>query len=154
MTCTFFGQRDTPQDAFLPLQGILIDLIENHQADTFYIGNQGNFDNMVRRSLQWLQRKYPHITYAVVLAYRPSKQVGGDLKTYSDTIYPAELVGTPPKFAISKRNRWLVEHSDTVITYVHRSHGGAAQYEALARSRNKTVINVAKTLPSPKNPTV
>ena len=48
MTCTFFGHRYVPQKIEPTLRSTLIDLIENHGADLFYVGNHGDFDAMVR----------------------------------------------------------------------------------------------------------
>ena len=139
MVCTFFGHRDAPSEIRDKLQAVLVDLIENHGADTFYVGNNGSFDAMARNVLIELKPIYPHIELFVVLAYLPTKK--GYEADY-ETIYPEGLEDTPPKFAISKRNEWLVENSDTVITYVERSWGGASQFKKLAEKRGKTVINL------------
>lgn len=53
------------------------------------------------------------------------------------------LENAPRKFAISKRNRWLIEHCDTVIAYVKYSTGGAAQFKELAEKKQKWIINIA-----------
>lgn len=74
MTCTFFGHRDAPPGIERVLRRVVVSLIETRQADTFYVGNQGKFDRMVARVLSGLQLEYPHITYAVVLAYLPGEQ--------------------------------------------------------------------------------
>lgn len=68
-TCTFFGHKDTPQQANPILRATLIVLIENKNVNMFYVGNNGNFDNMVRSNLKSLKLDYPDINYAVVLAY-------------------------------------------------------------------------------------
>lgn len=52
-TCTFFGHKDTPTQIKPLLKAVLVDLIENKNVDTFYIGNQGNFDLMAL----WRRRK-------------------------------------------------------------------------------------------------
>ena len=70
-TVCFFGHRNTPQDIIPVLHGVLIDLIENQGADTFYVGNQGGFDSIVYSELKKLAEIYPHIDYSVVLAYMP-----------------------------------------------------------------------------------
>ena len=44
MICTFFGHKDTPKEIEPVLQASIIDLIENHGADEFYVGNNGSFD--------------------------------------------------------------------------------------------------------------
>ena len=73
MTATFFGHKDTPKEIEPTLRTTLVELIENHNASVFYVGNNGNFDTMVRRLLKELSQVYP-ITYSVVLAYLPTKQ--------------------------------------------------------------------------------
>ena len=47
MTVTFFGHRNTPAYVKPLLKKVLTELIENHGADMFYVGNEGNFDGMV-----------------------------------------------------------------------------------------------------------
>ena len=46
--CTFFGHRDCPSSIKPKLREVLIDLIENHTIDVFYVGQQGAFDGIVR----------------------------------------------------------------------------------------------------------
>ncbi len=142
MVCTFFGHRDSPQEIKADLSATISELIEIYDVDTFYVGNQGNFDRMVREVLMSLRSKYSHIKYAVVLSYLPNEKKALGLEDYFDTIYPEGLENVPPKFAISARNRWLVEHSHIVVTYVKYSWGGAAQFKKLAEKRGKTVINL------------
>ncbi len=141
MVCTFFGHRDTPSEVRDKLQAVLIDLIENHSADTFYIGNNGSFDAMAREILANLKRKYTYIDFVVVLAYMPRTKEN-EYEVDYETVYPEGLEDVPPKFAISKRNEWLIEISDTVITYVERSWGGASRFKKLAEKRGKAVINL------------
>lgn len=51
---------------------ILVDFIEEHNVPLFYVGNQGDYDTHVYSVLQELSLIYPHIHYAVVMAYLPS----------------------------------------------------------------------------------
>lgn len=143
MTVTFFGHRHTPCPIRMPLKNLLIDLIERKNADCFYVGNHGAFDSMVCQTLKELKEIYPHITYYIALAYLPSKSQYEDNMDYSCTIYPDGLENTPRKFAIVKRNQWMIEKADVVITYVEVSFGGAAQFKALAERKGKIVINLA-----------
>lgn len=142
LACTFFGHRDTPQIIEPCLRSVLIDLIENKKVNMFYLGNQGSFDYLVRKNLELLKHDYPHIGYAVVLAYMPVKKDSFDCEMYSDTIFPEGLENTPPKYAISKRNKWMIDKSDYVVSYVTNSFGGAAQFAKLAEKKGKTVINL------------
>lgn len=138
MTCTFFGHRDAPQEIEGILRQVLIALIEARQADTFYVGNQGKFDRMVARVLSGLQLEYPHITYAVVLAYLPGKRAAAG----QNTLYPEGMEGVPPRFAIARRNAWMLQQADWVIVYVSRSVGNAASLQARAERSGKAVINL------------
>ena len=70
--CTFFGHRDCPETIKPKIRTAVIDLIENHGVTMFYVGNQGNFDRMVRSILKEVTTAYPEVGYAVVLAYMPS----------------------------------------------------------------------------------
>lgn len=140
MVCSFFGHRDTPQKILPALERLVIDLIENQQADMFYVGNQGNFDIMAKKTIKKLQRTYPHITYAVVLAYLPGERKAFDANAAYETVYPFGLEAIPPKYAIVKRNRWMIAQSDAVITYVRSSFGGAFQCKAFAEKNGKMVF--------------
>ena len=143
MTCTFFGHRDTPNKIEPKLRLTLIDLIENKKVNLFYVGNHGNFDVMVMKNLKLLNLCYPHIRFFVVLAFMPGKSNDFMYNKDVDTIYPECLDNTPPKYAIPKRNRWMIDNSDYVVTYVKHPVGGAAVFKNLAEKKKKTVLNLA-----------
>ena len=141
MTVTFFGHKDTPKEIEPTLRATLVDLIENHGATEFYVGNNGNFDTMVRRQLENLSQTYP-ITYNVVLAYLPTKK--SEYDDYSNTILPEGIETTPKRFAISYRNKWMIQQADAVATYVTHTYGGAAQFKELAERQGKMVIELSE----------
>ncbi len=64
------------------------------------------------------------------------------MKLYDETIYP-ELEKVPYRFAISKRNEWMVDNSDLVIAFVSHSWGGAATTYRYAIRKKKQIINLA-----------
>lgn len=139
MVCTFFGHKDTPKEIEPAIRSTLIDLIENKNVNVFYVGNNGNFDIMVRRQLDDLSQTYP-ITYSVVLAYLPTEKNKYDDLT--NTIYPEGLETVPKRFAISWRNKWMIQQSDIVVTYVTHTYGGAVQFKEIAERAGKEVINI------------
>lgn len=140
MICSFFGHRDTPQSVKPELKEVLLDLIDNQGVTRFYVGNQGSFDAMVLRLLEELSITRT-IRYEVVLAYLP-KVTDPFYEAYY-TVFPEGLETVPPRYAISYRNRWLVEHCDIFITFVRFSTGGAAQFKELALKKNKIVIELS-----------
>lgn len=138
--CTFSSHRDCPETIKPALRQALVDLIENNHADLFYVGNQGSFDRMVRSVLRELTAAYPHIRYAVVLAYLPGKNAQAE--DPCDTMYPEGLECVHPKYAISWRNNWMLTRSDFVITYITHTWGGAARFAEKAKRTGKTVRNL------------
>ncbi len=137
-TVTFFGHWNSPTGIRQLLQDTIIDLIENHNALLFYVGNHGAFDRLVLNILKCIKLDYPEIQYAVVLPYCPFKRKHDDDTFYEQyTIFPEELEEVPPKFAILARNRWMINQSDYVITYVTRLSGGAANAKEFAEKKAK-----------------
>ena len=138
MTCTFFGNGNTPTKIKDQLKHILIDLIENKNVNMFYVGNNGNFDHMVRETLKELKNFY-NINYYVVFAYIPKKDI---YSNYEDSIYFDELNFKPYKVRIVERNKLMLQKSDIVVTYVAEITGGAAEFKRLAERKGKLVINI------------
>ena len=120
------------------LRDAIVGLIENDEVRNFYVGNQGNFDRMVRNALEELSCKYK-INYTVVLAYFPKEK---DNKLSALTVMPDGIERVHPRFAISYRNKWMLNKADYVVTYVTYSWGGAAKFKEMAKKKNKKVINI------------
>ena len=139
--CTFFGHRDSPEIIKPKIRTAVIDLIENHGVTMFYVGNQGTFDRMVRSVLKEVTTAYPGVGYAVVLAYMPSTKKRAD--DFSDTLLPDGIEKVPKRFAISWRNKWMIEHADYVVTYVTRPCGGASRFADYARKNGKKLQPLA-----------
>ena len=138
--CCFFGHKDTPAGVKALLYATIEELITEHGASTFYVGNQGAFDAYVRSALRQLQEKYPHIRYSVVLAYMPGQQ--SEYEDHSDTMLPEGIEVVHPRYALDFRNRWMLRESQYIICYVHHKWGGAAKYVQMAFRQGKTVINL------------
>jgi len=140
MICTFIGHRDTPSEVEPILKRVLRELIEDRNATDFYVGTHGKFDYMSLAVLKELKNEYPHIRYTRVLAYIP--KIDDGYSDYSNTIYPDGLENIPPRFAIIKRNKWMIEKSDYVVCYVENSLGNAYEFMSLALKKKKKVINL------------
>ena len=146
MKVTFFGNKNTPDLVQPQIEAVLKELIEEKDASVFYVGHNGNFDSLVRKSLCTLKKQYPHIAYFVVLAYRPKNAEKEALYLdYENTILPEEIAVCPPRFAIAKRNRWMIKQSDIVVTYVKYHIGGASKFKDLAISKKKRVIELCES---------
>lgn len=133
--CTFFGHRDCPEAIRAQVRQAVEELILHESADTFYVGDRGRFDTIVRGVLRELSAQYPHIRYAVVLAALPC-----GTEDPSDTMLPEGLETVPPRFAVDRRNEWMLKQADLVVTYVTHGWGGAAKFAEKAKKAGKRVI--------------
>ena len=140
--CTFFGHRDCPERIRPKLREAVVEHIERHGVNMFYMGQQGAFDRMARAVLIELRALYPEINYAVVLERLPQKR-DHDTRDLSDTMLPEGIESVHPRYAITWRNRWLLSQADFAVTYITHSWGGAAQFADAARKKKKTVIDLA-----------
>lgn len=137
MVCTFFGHRDASDSLVEELRKTLIELLETGNVDVFYIGNSGNFDRLVSSVLYELSSEYS-FTCRIVLAYLPEHETDYNF----ETILPEGIENVPKRFAISYRNKWMIEQSDIVVTYVERNYGGAYQFKVIAEKKGKKVIEI------------
>ena len=60
---------------------------------------------------------------------------------YDESLYPP-LENVLPKFAISKRNEWMITNADLIIAYVNHSYGGAYKTLKIAKRRKKKIVNI------------
>ena len=106
-------------------------------ATILYLGGYGTFDNLAASVLRAQKERYPQIELILVLAYlETTKETSG----YDSTVYPP-LETVPRRFAISHRNRWMVESADVVVAYVLHDWGGAATTLRYARRKKKKIIS-------------
>lgn len=135
--CTFFGHGDCPETKYSNILQAIQNLITEKNIITFYVGTQGNFYSLVYRALCNLRADFPQIRIYRVLAYLPK-----DNSLISDSILLEGIELIHPRYAISWRNRWMIEHSDYVIAYITHNYGGAARFVNEAERRGKTVISL------------
>ena len=143
MTVAFLGHRNVFEPICELLKRTLVELIEGEGGDCFLVGNEGGFDRLVLAALRELSSIYPHIQYSVVLSRMPSAAQQEYFRPF-ETLYPEAAATAPPRFAIDRRNRWMVEQCDLAITYVTTSYGGAAKAKAFAVKRGKRIVELSR----------
>lgn len=138
MTATFCGHAQISQSADVEkwLYAVTLHLIEQG-VNIFYLGGYGAFDSLATAVLRKQKTQHPEIELILVLAYFDTKR---DTSGYDSTVYPP-LETVPRRFAISHRNRWMVETSDVVVAYVLHDWGGAAATLRCARKKKKQIIS-------------
>ena len=137
MTVTFCGHSTVyPLDL---VQRWLHEVIEGlivRGARKFYLGGYGTFGQMAAATVWEQKRTHPEITSVLVLPYLDRKVSATE---YDYTTYPP-LENVPRRFAISRRNRWMVDNSDVVVAYVTHDWGGAATTLKYAERKKKEII--------------
>ena len=104
----------------------------------FYLGGYGDFDNLSAVVLDELKSDWPDMERFLILPYL-DKQV--DTSMYDGILYPP-LEKVPKRFAISRRNKWMVEQSSVIVAYVDHGWGGAAKTLEYAMKKGLRIINL------------
>lgn len=113
---------------------------------TFYIGGYGEFDKICACACRELKEERDGIEVVYVTPYISlSEQAKIKEMQHSglcDTsIYPP-VENVPPRFAIIKRNEWMMINADIVVAYVEREYGGAYRSLQIAKRKKKKIINI------------
>lgn len=134
---TFCGHREVqePEKVRKWLYETVSGLIREG-ADVFYLGGYGGFDRIALSVVNKAKETHPGLRAVLVLPYLDRSM---DLDAYDGSIYPP-LEKVPRRFAISRRNRWMVDQADVVVAYVIHEWGGAATTLRYAEAKKKTII--------------
>ena len=140
VVCTFFGHGECYGLDATVLRDAIEELIKQGVGE-FLVGNHGQFDGMVFSCLRALEKEYPEILYSVALAYLPTGKENYDIY-HGHSFYPEGLEIGPARFAIERRNRYLIDSSDICLCYVNHRFGGAYKFACLAKRRGLQIINI------------
>lgn len=137
MIVTFCGHSQTSdQDKVASWLDMILPALIEGGAATFYLGGYGDFDRLAAAAVRRQKSVYSHIESVLVLPYL-NKEF--DPTAYDCTTYPP-LEKVPPRYAIVKRNQWMVSESDVVISGVTHSWGGAAKTLDFAKRKGKVIF--------------
>ena len=113
---------------------------------SFYLGGYGDFDGMALRASRAYRDEHPSAKLIFVTPYLDEnylKRRKERLRDYDEILFP-ELEEVPSRYAILRRNEWMVRKADLVIAYVEYGWGGAAKTFKYAVKRQKNFINLGK----------
>ena len=145
--CCGFGHRNVFENINEELDNTIKTAIQEG-CKLFYTGAMGEFDSQFSSAVRKAKKTYPQIKLICVKPYMTN-----DINTdrdyyaamYDDVIIPDELAGIHYKAAIKARNRWIVDHSDLVVAYIVREHGGADEAVRYAQREAKSIIQIGKS---------
>ena len=146
MIITFCGHSNClfSDDEKDELKQLLIKEIRKNPTCKFYLGGYGDFDSLCLRTLRELKTDLPNIELLFITPYLDKNYSKLELAKYyyDDVIFPP-IENVPRKFAILKRNEWMVDSAELVIAYVKYSWGGAAKTLEYAKRKKVPIINIA-----------
>lgn len=125
------------------LFGLLEEVAKGNQVD-FYLGGYGSFDIFAHRCAKKYKEKHPNSKLIFITPYLDKwlKKREENIRAEYDAIVYPELESVPKKFAILRRNEWMVERSDYVIGYVKTHYGGAYKTLLYAHKHKKPYVNL------------
>ena len=147
MIVTFCGHaqfQGTEQD-----EQRILDILEEtvgEQGADMYLGGYGAFDRFAFTCCKKYQKKHPAISLVLVTPYLSTNPRSEQSKLqqagYDWILYP-EIEDKPKRYAISYRNRYMVEKADCVIAYVSHAWGGAYTTYRYAKRKGKKIFNLS-----------
>ena len=150
MIITFCGHRNVSDNAIITdrLTDAITKLFLKAMTDSlpisFYCGGYGEFDCLAEKAVEKVRGNFPNIRCEKVFVtpyitqsyqYRNEQMK----KRFDDVIYPP-IENVPYRYAIIRRNEWMIDSADIIIAYVKYSWGGAARTLEYAKRKKKTVI--------------
>lgn len=142
---TFFGHREVwnIRELESKLMPILKNVMDTHTYIEFYVGRNGEFDEIVASVIKRL-KKEREMSYNILILVLPYtvKDMEYYEKYYDEIIIPESIGKAHYKNAITLRNRWMVDQADLVIVNVERQSGGAYTAMRYAEKQNKKIINL------------
>ena len=138
MICTFFGHRDAPFSLKSELKSAINKAI-SMGATTFYVGNNGNFDLLCQQVLSEILKIRDGFNYYIVASHIYEKALFGKQE---QVIFPEELEGVIKRFAICKRNEYMLKRSSFVVSYIRTPASNSYKLVEKAKKTGLTVIEI------------
>lgn len=149
MTITFCGHSQFPrsEECEKKILELLEEIVGESKAD-MYLGDYGDFDELAYKCCKKYKESHPNISLIFITPYMTVDYQRNHLeikkKRFDSIIYP-EIEDKPSKFAISYRNKWMVEKADYVICGIIHGWGGAYKTYQHAKRKKKPIFNVVNT---------
>lgn len=152
-TCCILGNRLLPRGQADEIAARLEEKIlklRDLGVTRFFTGGGLGFDTLAAQVVLRVRDAHPDISLVLVLPCRDqaAKWPAAAVATYehiktlaAEIIYTAE---TTSRGHILKRNRYMVDESDYVLTHLSKTSGRTAQTIRYAEKTDHVVINVAK----------
>ena len=147
MIVTFCGHRNVSDNAIITdrltaaITNLFLEATTDNVPISFYCGGYGEFDHLAKNVIDRVRNNFPNtrcekifVTPYITQSYQYRNEQMK--RRFDDIIYPP-IENVPYRYAITRRNEWMIDSADIVIAYVKYSWGGAARTLEYAK-RKKT----------------
>ena len=141
-SCFFIGHADCDSHIKDIIYVEAEKLVLYKNVDTFYVGTHGHFDFYAYKALCELRKIYD-IKISIVLSYI-NQNTENIYYSQEDTVYPSELEYTPLRYAINKRNLYMLSKSEYLICLLNQTFSNTYTFVKKAKSKKLTIINIGK----------
>ncbi len=154
--CCFTGHRvlsDKNTKLLLELEALLLALIDRG-IENFYAGGAIGWDMICSCTVCLLRKKYPHITFNLILPCAPEQQCakwnGWQKHLYYTLLCHADsleyVANDYYDGCMRVRNQRLVERADICVCYYDKSrhNSGTGQTVRMAQKKNIEIVNLYK----------
>lgn len=129
----------------------IINLIENENVDTFFVGEIGGYEEDAYDTVLDVFKSYPDIHITLVVSKTSElHDIGIDgsgiihqRRFCHDWIYPDKSAVGYKRWCIVHRNRFIIENTDFIIAY-NEYKGRAYEFCKQAKNKGVTVIEMAE----------
>ena len=150
LTVSLFGHRfiDDSQTVEQKLYELLrIIMSRGDRVLEFLVGRNGDFDLMTASVVRRLKKELnvENVFLTLVLPYETAELRNNTeaFENFYDSIEISEASADKNfKYAITARNRDMIDRSDMVVVYVKNQSGGAYQSLRYAEKNDKRIINL------------
>lgn len=139
-SCTFIGHSNCDPEIKTELYRTVEKLIREHNVTTFYVGTHGKFDYYAYQVLRELE-KIHNIEVLIVLSHLISVP---DYCKGAKTIFPDSVAKSPYKYAIIKRNEYMIEKSQFMICCIDHTFSNTYNFVKKAIRKKLHIINLGK----------
>lgn len=128
------------------LESVSYDLFNNifYRYPVFYCGGYGEFGQIASDAIDIFRKRHPDIQSEKLFVtpyLTPSYlKVNKYMKEFYDGIVYPPLENVPPKFAIARRNQWMIDRCDLLIAYMENTAGNTRKCVEYAISKQKTIV--------------
>ena len=142
-SCFFIGHREASSEVLPALREAVERHIVEYGVTEFIVGNYGGFDRMAAKAVIEAKTRHPQITLTLLLPYHPAERSIDLPPGFDNSFYPPGMEKVPRRFAISKANRYMIDHTDYLLAYAWHPASNSRNLVERASCRNIFVTNVA-----------